>query len=393
MNIREFLLDPAIALPIKRCPVELRHEGFPEFVEGILGTYREKLGQLDGFENDLCNVLQMVKHFSKGAMCAINAAFAGHPAVAYTHFTSAIQPITQLLLEKPLHFGPKGYTFFYRVRDDVIVELKRKELFHRPFEDRHLVSEERYSVPGLPCLYLGGSLLTCWKEKNRPQFEKLTAAAFWIPTNELKLLFVADRPARLILFVNHDGTVQEYELDHARDCGHAPDAIKSMFVRFLQTWPLAALCSMEVQFTNAKWNPEYIIPQLLLQWVANYPEFDGICYFSVRVEEVTDDFVPTCCVVLPAREICCKGVCDRLRRLLRMTEPKRWAELSANWTGDDPDAQKNYRPDFLMTSNGGGSAHYVDSGFVDAEWTLNRHAINLRRSNDAGMTVAGDVTR
>lgn len=46
---------------------------------------------------------------------------------------------------------------FYRIRQDKIDLSKGDgELFHIPFDKRHLVSAQRYSIPGYPALYLGG---------------------------------------------------------------------------------------------------------------------------------------------------------------------------------------------------------------------------------------------
>ena len=47
---------------------------------------------------------------------------------------------------------------FYRMRVcDLRKEIKRKELFHIPFEKIRQIKTQRYSSPGYPCLYLGVS--------------------------------------------------------------------------------------------------------------------------------------------------------------------------------------------------------------------------------------------
>ena len=47
---------------------------------------------------------------------------------------------------------------------------KQDEMFHIPFEKRHLVGNQRFSLSGLPCLYLGGSSYICWEELGRKDF-------------------------------------------------------------------------------------------------------------------------------------------------------------------------------------------------------------------------------
>lgn len=43
----------------------------------------------------------------------------------------------------------------------------KDEMFHIPYDKRSLVGNQRYSVAGLPCLYLGGSSYICWEEIGR----------------------------------------------------------------------------------------------------------------------------------------------------------------------------------------------------------------------------------
>ena len=43
----------------------------------------------------------------------------------------------------------------------------KDEMFHIPYDKRSLVGNQRYSVTGLPCLYLGGSSYICWEEIGR----------------------------------------------------------------------------------------------------------------------------------------------------------------------------------------------------------------------------------
>lgn len=66
----------------------------------------------------------------------------------------------------------------FRVRRSDNVLKERKELFHIPFENRHLVGAMRFSVSGLPCLYLGSSIFVCWQEMGKPDFDKLYISSF-----------------------------------------------------------------------------------------------------------------------------------------------------------------------------------------------------------------------
>ncbi|MFW1494652.1 hypothetical protein ACEV9S_24505, partial [Vibrio parahaemolyticus] len=50
------------------------------------------------------------------------------------------------------------------------------------------------------------------------------------------------------------------------------------------TWPLIAACSIRVKNPSDNFKPEYIIPQLLLQWARDYKSIDGIRYTSTHIE-------------------------------------------------------------------------------------------------------------
>lgn len=60
---------------------------------------------------------------------------------------------------------------FYRARSTNTNYLyKKKEMFHIPLNERCLVRNQRYSLSGFPCLYLGEKSYTCWEELERPDF-------------------------------------------------------------------------------------------------------------------------------------------------------------------------------------------------------------------------------
>ena len=54
---------------------------------------------------------------------------------------------------------------------------------------------------------------------------------------------------------------------------------------YVLCWPLLAACSVRVLHTGMPFIPEYIVPQLLLQWLRNESGLDGLRYFSTKVEQ------------------------------------------------------------------------------------------------------------
>ena len=143
-------------------------------------------------------------------------------------------------------------SIFYRMR---IIEdrrnVDRRSLFHIPFDMRDKVTTERYSFPGLPCLYLGKSLYVCWEEMNRPSFPQIMISAFK-PTRELNLLDL---------------------------CTPSPSRWKDMDKRLI---PLILSCQVVVRDKKAIYKSEYIVPQLIMEYIITSSEYDGVIYSSVH---------------------------------------------------------------------------------------------------------------
>ena len=76
----------------------------------------------------------------------------------------------------------------YRVRQSSTRLSKREDMFHIPFDRRHMVSNQRYSMAGIPCLYLGSSFFICWEELGRPNLNTLYISAFKIKNSFIKVL-------------------------------------------------------------------------------------------------------------------------------------------------------------------------------------------------------------
>ena len=124
---------------------------------------KEKLGKaIDNIKNTNQKILNTVDLVSKGK----------HAEASRNMYSN--------LCAKPLFTEPiKEGTIFYRMRTNEKKErFTRKDLFHIPLNKRGLVSTQRYSMPGYPCLYLGKSLAACWEEMNRPSLDNCMFSCF-----------------------------------------------------------------------------------------------------------------------------------------------------------------------------------------------------------------------
>ena len=63
----------------------------------------------------------------------------------------------------------KSEVQFFRARlNESVEDYPAKEMLHIPFINRSIVKSERFSIPGLPSLYLGNTSYVCWLEMGRP---------------------------------------------------------------------------------------------------------------------------------------------------------------------------------------------------------------------------------
>ncbi len=374
MNIRELLEHPSLQLPITR-----NSDDFQGFVESLLSRYTTLL---DSFSDphDVASAVSArrkdIETFCSKAPEIVRATFAGHPQDAYQSFVEGIEPLRDIVAKHALKgLAHSELGLMYRVRRELKSPLTREDLFHIPFEKRHLVATQRYSIPGLPCIYLGGSLFTCWAEMGRPPFHELHASAFWLDKDhKITILNLSNRPKRLFFYTSPDGQLPDQ-----------PE-IRELLTSFLILWPLVALCSIIVKYPQAPYKPEYIIPQIVLQWITKQDDYDGICYFSTHVNAVTtDNPLSPCNLVFPARNIASEGRCHHLRMRLRMTTPHNWQLLSAINAGAGGTQIWNYDFEFVE----GIKEPYANTEFGRVQSKLNKLVFDAWRNaaNNEGQVL------
>jgi hypothetical protein len=205
----------------------------------------------------------------------------------------------------------------YRIRRESKpgTSFDKPGLFHIPFEERHKVKRQRYSIPGLPSLYLGGSLYVCWEELRRPKFESIHVARFEVaPGEKITVLDFMARPRHMVVGASLDPCLA--------DGGEKEDD----YCAWAVCWPLMAAAAIAPQHDGEPFIAEYIIPQLILQWITDksHADVDGIAYTSVICKTHSDYPAAIADLVFPAKEMAASGYCPRLRRKFAMTPPIAW---------------------------------------------------------------------
>lgn len=159
---------------------------------------------------------------------------------------------------------------FYRIRKGDFSKEKenkqRKELFHIPLKLNHIASKCRYSIPGHPCLYLSDGLPVSWFEMDLPN--KFSYSVFNRCSDAFKLIDFSIKP---VLFPSSCFSSRQYDSEFG--------------LKYIVSFPIQIACSLKVKNRNDNFIAEYVFPQMLLQWLLEKTEYDGIKYSSALDNE------------------------------------------------------------------------------------------------------------
>lgn len=196
----------------------------------LLNKHKKVLGP------DIDDIIIKVKKFNNYLQDCVSYYFDGR-------YNAAYGCIETLLSDK---FYEDGYceipkeTVFYRARNPFNPTDPLKEMFHIPLNKRGIVKTERYSAPGYPCLYLGTSINACWEELGQPCFGDMKISRF----------VVKEKFPVLDLRMPSKNDLKGDELNV-----------------LLKKLPLVIASSICVQEQSSFFKPEYIIPQLIIEYI------------------------------------------------------------------------------------------------------------------------------
>ncbi|MGF7072371.1 hypothetical protein [Mucilaginibacter sp. 3215] len=289
-----------------------------DFSQSLKNIYKEFLTIINGFTGDVHSSLisnkPIIEKQCISLIKVVDTFLNGFPGQAYFILKECMDELNSLSLleiQRSLTATEKGN--LYRVRADVRSQLKQKDVFHIPFDLREKVATQRYSIPGLPCLYLGDSIFVCWEEMDRPALSNLHVSRFDLSLSDFKLL---------------DLNINTNDLRKRCFPGNKEKFIPHL-VKFITYWPLLAACSFIVRKPTEVFKPEYIVPQLLLQWIVDAEGVDGIKYKSNRVKVGPNNVGSFTNVVIPVKQISNKGFCKILSKKIKFTNPISWSLLEA----------------------------------------------------------------
>lgn len=294
---------------------------FLSFIEKSFKEYLEILEKID--EGTIVDKLKIIKP-KIHTLCdelleSYRQLYLGYVSKSYSHFDKGMQQVEKYLVSEfdPSHPLSESRLLFRGRKSEK--ELDRDGMFHLPFELRHKATTQRFSIPGLPCLYLANSSYVCWEELDRPNYNDFYLSRFEIKDfMKLNALDISLTPKSLATLINKTSEIMEEGIN----------GWDSMILDYIIKWPLIFCCSIKVLNTDATFKPEYIIPQYLLDWVRQNKRLNAIKYFSVKAHLNQDaDFSKFINIVFPVQEIKDTGYCSHLSSSFAYTNPKRFADI------------------------------------------------------------------
>ena len=248
-----------------------------------------------------------VKTICNGILKSIEEYYKGYPTEAFKEMNKVMKK----LISQPLRvYRKSGWTDEFSNNDPLKLfrirnvqnntMYNRKYIFHTPYNLRSKVSTCRYSISGFPSLYLGTSLELCCEEAKIGSFNDLTMVSrFRINRNmndndgyQIDVLELALKP-KDFLNTNDVSTNFRYIENpfRRRTFNEVNLNDPSIMSKYLYWYPLIAACSYIRVSKNDPFASEYIVPQLLMQWIRC--QFDdnkliGIRYFSCASERASE---------------------------------------------------------------------------------------------------------
>lgn len=163
---------------------------------------------------------------------------------------------------------------FFKARNDLV--SKREEMLHIPLNKRGLVRTQRFSIAGIPCLYLGTTSYVCWLELEKPNDNNFYVSSYKFNNEgkKLKILNLAISEG-IINGVFNRGMDKEDSMN------------KAMQLDFLKIWPLVCATSFNVKNGQDGFRSEYMISQLIMQLLKEW-SIDGVAYISKKIKDDYD---------------------------------------------------------------------------------------------------------
>lgn len=239
------------------------------------------------------DILRKIENINQSILSAISDLKQANLHEAYTRICKFIKDENSSI-DLPIYTLNRRIPFV-RLRYSESDLISRKDIFHIPFTKRYKVAQQRFSITGVPCLYLSGCAFTAWLELNKPNFSNLWCAGFRA-NKEIKVLDLAIRLDSILKEKNNIGKLLFY--------------------------PLVLSTSYTTKYPQSPFKEEYIISNIILQAIIHNTNLKGIRYFSTKISNYQPKYSWMATnIVLPALKSC-NEYDDELVSSLLLTYPQ-----------------------------------------------------------------------
>ncbi|ARV91167.1 hypothetical protein BK744_21695 [Bacillus thuringiensis serovar zhaodongensis] len=216
-----------------------------------------------------------------------------------------VQQAQQSNQEMPSELHPMGYQplSFFKARTGT-EGFGKRDFLHIPFDKRGIVSTQRFSIAGVPCMYFGATSYVSWLELGKPADNEFNVSSYKVP-GETKVL-------NLAITQHLINGLAAFNDDWLKDA-----------LSLIELFPLIIATSYKVRDNNRSFKSEYIISQLVMQCLPLL-DTEGVAYISKRVDD--DSFNTPICVNVAVPMKKSNGKYSEFANNIFLTEPVNYAE-------------------------------------------------------------------
>lgn len=216
--------------------------------------------------------IAIVDRYTKGIIKVIESYYKGKIITSQKILNKLIKEIENekyavddINSSKAFPGSDRRYVDLFRARySDNAKSYDAEDMLHIRFSKRELTKNERFSISGLPCLYLGNSSYCCWIELGQPNDGNFNVSPVRVRNKRVLNLAVSVCDWRYL------------------------ESFRKTVGENLQTWLklviLTIATSYRVVDQNRFFKSEYIVSQQLMLTCKEIG-IDGIAYYSKRVVE------------------------------------------------------------------------------------------------------------
>lgn len=265
--------------------IEREEKNFPSHLKTILGAYLESYRDLDDSyfkegADGKAALMEEIETLCDGIEECLDL-------YSHANLGVCIEKMRQIISKDSFcAYRVKEGSSWYRSRmvDGRKRVLKAQEMFHVPFELIRKIGNNRFSISGYPCLYLSNTIWACWEEMKEPAMEDFCTSLVK-PTKDIELL----------------------------DLRFPNTQYNQTIENVLYSLPLIIACSIEVEYPDDPFKPEYIIPQIVMLALVNHEKYQGCSFTSTKKIDNfdwPDDLL--CNIAMPVKCVNKTGLCQKL---------------------------------------------------------------------------------